>query len=603
MAAAFPIAAAGAAADPRLSKEVDRLGNYPTRVQNKLHDPSIQIEEYMHFAKISRADEDNMYGPSSEYGKTKGPLQLFVLGGMGRKPPQDARRSSVASNVFTVDKKPDEKAVGDEKVRSASSDNESPAPVVSDEEWVRASRAARTATWGAIFYLITTDILGPYTAPWAFSQLGYGPGVVLYTVFGVFAWYSGWQIYKMFLQLDSDRYPLKGYGDIAFRVFGAWARHVVNVLQSFQFFLNVALIIIGSGMSISQMSKEKLCFIICVLVSMLAGWLIGQIRTLQRLGWVANLAIWLNVTVLIITMATVANGPNYTAVAASSPQLLPDPSNPAPIQKTGGSPAGLTFDDNVNGLMQAVFSYGGATLFTELLSEMKRPFDFWKALLCADLFIYCVYLLFALEVYSFQGQYTFQSASQGIAAYGPQTACNALSLISGLIAACLYGNIGIKVLYNNVGRELFKWPQLETTKGKWIWFIFVPIYWGLAFIIAMAVPQITNFSAFVAALCILQFTYTFPPLIMVGFKSQRDAILPEESFDPNTGVVNRVDSGFKRWSRGFRKEFMWNAFDCFYFLGSLTTGVLGLYSSIKAMNHAYTTNPNLSGFTCKSPTG
>ena len=300
MAANFPIAAAGAAADPRLSKEVDRIGNYPTRVIEKLHDPSIQIEEYMHYAKISRADEDALHGPGDEGGTRKNALQLFVLGNLGRskKEQEPQRRSSVAENVFTVDKKET-----DEKVtsNSPSSDDGSPRPVVSDEEWMRASRAARTATWGAIFYLITTDILGPYTAPWAFSQLGYGPGIVLYTIFGILAWYSGWQLYRLFLQLDSDRYPLKGYGDIAFRVFGQWARHVVNILQSFQFFLNVALIIIGSGMSISQMSKEKLCFIICVLVAMLAGWLIGQIRTLQRLGWVANLAIWLNVTVLIIT--------------------------------------------------------------------------------------------------------------------------------------------------------------------------------------------------------------------------------------------------------------------------------------------------------------
>lgn len=297
MAANFPIAAAGAAADPRISKEVDRLGNYPTRVLNKLHDPSVQLEEYLHYAKISRADEDRLYGTGSDYKSTKGPLQLFILGGMGRKPDQPDRRSSVASNVFTVD----EKGV-DTKVKSTSPESEKGShSVISDEEWVRASRAARTATWGAIFYLITTDILGPWTAPWAFSQMGYGPGVVLYTVFGVLAWYSGWQLYRMFLQMDSDRYPLKGYGDIAFRIFGTWARHTVNILQSFQFFLNVALIIIGSGMSISQMSKESLCFIICVLVSMLAGWLIGQIRTLQRFGWVANLAVWLNVTVLIIT--------------------------------------------------------------------------------------------------------------------------------------------------------------------------------------------------------------------------------------------------------------------------------------------------------------
>ena len=33
---------------------------------------------------------------------------------------------------------------------------------ISDTEWTNANRAFRTATWAACFYLITTDILGPF---------------------------------------------------------------------------------------------------------------------------------------------------------------------------------------------------------------------------------------------------------------------------------------------------------------------------------------------------------------------------------------------------------------------------------------------------------
>lgn len=80
-----------------------------------------------------------------------------------------------------------------------------------------------------------------------------------------------------------------------------------------------------------------------------------------------------------------------------------------------------------------------------------------------------------------------------------------------------------------------------------------------AFAVSSSIPQFTNFSALVGALCILQFTYTFPPLLMIGFNSQKDAMLPEESFDPNNGVVNRVDSGWKRAVRGFRKKLLLNS--------------------------------------------
>ena len=106
-------------------------------------------------------------------------------------------------------------------------------------------------------------------------------------------------------------------------------------------------------------------------------------------------------------MGVVANSmPNYSASFATYPNLFPTSyvaGNGAqganPIITTAGTPGYLGFQDNINGLMQAVFSYGGATLFCELMAEMRRPWDFWKGLLAADLLIFCVYLLFGLFVY------------------------------------------------------------------------------------------------------------------------------------------------------------------------------------------------------------
>lgn len=44
---------------------------------------------------------------------------------------------------------------------------------VSDAEWINAQRAIRTASGAAAFYLITTDILGPFGLPYSFGTIGW----------------------------------------------------------------------------------------------------------------------------------------------------------------------------------------------------------------------------------------------------------------------------------------------------------------------------------------------------------------------------------------------------------------------------------------------
>jgi hypothetical protein len=93
---------------------------------------------------------------------------------------------------------------------------------------------------------------------------------------------------------------MKTYADCFFRVFGRWARHFVNIMQAIQLLLTVAVLILSNGQSISQISKGNICFIVCLVIFMASGMVVGQIRTLQRFGWLANIAIWINVLILFI---------------------------------------------------------------------------------------------------------------------------------------------------------------------------------------------------------------------------------------------------------------------------------------------------------------
>ena len=252
--------------------------------------------------------------------------------------------------------------------------------------------------------------------------------------------------------LDSYQYPVKSYGDVAFRLYGQWARYLINILQSIQLVCNVGAIIISNGEALSEASHFKLCYAVCCLVWALAGFLLGQIRTLQRFGWLANFAVWINVLIMFITMGVAAHSPPLYSAAGSSAGYSVNPDLVTadaagvypPVMHSGGLPDPSNFGASVNGLMQAVYAYGGAMLFTEFMSEMKRPYDFLKGMWGAQFFIYVCYMLYGLFMYGYQGQYIQNPSYLGISPYNWQTAGNVLAMVTALIAAGLYGNIGVK---------------------------------------------------------------------------------------------------------------------------------------------------------------
>jgi hypothetical protein len=236
----------------------------------------------------------------------------------------------------------------------------------------------------------------------------------------------------------------------------------------------------------------------------------------------------------------------------------------------------------------------------------------------------------------------FQPANQGISAYGLQTATNAISLTAGLIAAALYGNIGVKIIYNNVLVELFGFPELTSTRGKYLFSASVIVYWSLAFVIGSAVPQFSNISSLIAAVCIFrafsyilvnvvtyiavfsEFTYTFPPFMILGFYAQVDANKGDREFDINRPNAHRVDTwkDFSRWRRGrtyrlphcvaelsfstsclltVSKKFFFNLWNFLLVLACISCATLSAYSSIKSIITAFHTSGAASSFGCKSP--
>ncbi|TVY83168.1 hypothetical protein LSUE1_G004759 [Lachnellula suecica] len=536
----------------------------------KTHDPAVTFEEYYYYAQKTREEEKLFETPSTSWKhvllKKKAEPEAI------NEAPQDDSSNTLTAQNFA---------------------NRANRLEISDEEWAKASRTLRTASWGACFYLITTDILGPYSVGFAMGTLGWGPGIGLFTVFGFMAGYSGYLLWRVFLGTDSYQFPARNYGDVAYRTWGAPARHITNFIQALGLLLILGQVTIQFGENISQVSMFKLCYVVCPVLFVVAGFFMTQIRTLKNYGLVANFAVWLNLLVIFISMGVIANSaPNYaistlgSAGSAVDPETIkPDAAGnyPPVIHYNSLPPNGLI--GSVNGLLAGVLAYAGAQLFVEFMAEMKRPTDFIKAMWGAQFFIYTVYLVYGCFVYHFQGQYSFSPSYQGVSIYGWQTAGNMISLIAALISAGLYGNIGIKVFYNNIMIDVFNTPPLTTARGKLLYASIVPIWWIIAFVIAAAIPDYFGFVSVMAASTLLNLTYTLPPFFALGFDIQKNAMRAGEGFDPTTGEVRREHSTIKRWARGFFSGGLFqiaiNVWHVVYFLASLSMCGLGMYAAIE----------------------
>jgi hypothetical protein len=103
------------------------------------NDPTILFEEYLHYASITRAEE-----------------RVYEGNLINRKDPWSL--GGIIKNRFSKGHVHEVNAVIDDGTMTTTHNN---ASTVTDLEWRQASRALRTASWSSIFFLITTDILGP----------------------------------------------------------------------------------------------------------------------------------------------------------------------------------------------------------------------------------------------------------------------------------------------------------------------------------------------------------------------------------------------------------------------------------------------------------
>ena len=300
------------------------------------------------------------------------------------------------------------------------------------------------------------------------------------------------------------------------------------------------------------------------------------IRQLKNLSALSLFAMTANIFICFATIGVAAHSGYFSNINNAAPSSLLQAGYVAVDANGTGlaPPSGVAFENSIpldgimNGVSTMIYAYAGATVFVEIMAEMRQPKDFSKAFIGGMMIIITLYLSFGLAVYAEQGPYAGNPANQGLVPRGWQTALNIITVLTLMISGSLYMNVGMKVFYANIGMDLFNFAPLHTRKGQINWICVSFAFWWSAFVLAEVIPQFSAFTGLVSSLVMIQFSFTLPPLLHIMHEFKED-----------NKVADGTDSTNTLRTHLFR-NLPWKLTDALVVLGSLTLCGMGTWGSV-----------------------
>jgi hypothetical protein len=156
-------------------------------------------------------------------------------------------------------------------------------------------------------------------------------------------------------------------------------------------------------------------------------------------------------------------------------------------------PSGVSFAAGVVASCNIFVSSAGTSAFLPVISEMKNPREYRKALyLCMGL-VTAAYLSVSLVVYRWCGQWV-ASPSLGSAGQTVKMVAYGIGLIGLVVSACIYLHVAAKYLFVRILRNSIHLQKNTVTH----WATWLGLTFGLAFlsfILAEAIPVVSTTSS------------------------------------------------------------------------------------------------------------
>ncbi|KAI9695088.1 MAG: hypothetical protein M1820_008950 [Bogoriella megaspora] len=156
---------------------------------------------------------------------------------------------------------------------------------------------------------------------------------------------------------------------------------------------------LGLATALNAISSHGTCTAVFVAVAVIIGFVLGSIQTLGRVSWLA----WVGIVSILTAILTLTISVGVQDRPAAAPQTGPWQSN----FKLFKSPSTA---EALASLSSIVFAYAGTPAFFNIVSEMRDPRHYTRALAFGQGTMTAVYITIGCVVYYYRGSYVASPA-------------------------------------------------------------------------------------------------------------------------------------------------------------------------------------------------
>ena len=158
-----------------------------------------------------------------------------------------------------------------------------------------------------------------------------------------------------------------------------------------------------------------------------------------------------------------------------------------------------SFTDGAMAVSNIILAYNGHIAYPTIISEMKEPCDFPKALILLESVTITFYIVVAVVIYYHAGQ---DVASPAIGSASPLVSKIAfgIAIPTIIVAGVIPAIVAAKSIYGHVWGKQPHVLSEKTTRARASWYAIIAGLWIVAWAIASAIPVFNQLVALIGAL-------------------------------------------------------------------------------------------------------